>query len=68
VIFLISMANNISLQNALMMYSSRIDEVGHVDEHRDMRLDVDNMTYEVSISFGHVDLCTTAFLSRCLSR
>ncbi|KAK3137999.1 hypothetical protein QOZ80_5AG0363160 [Eleusine coracana subsp. coracana] len=33
-------------QNALVMYRSRIDEVGHVDEHRDMRLDVDNMTYE----------------------
>ncbi|CAN6332000.1 unnamed protein product [Urochloa humidicola] len=34
-------------QNATMMDRSRIHETGHViDEHRDMRLDVDNMTYE----------------------
>nr|AGN92477.1 ring-finger protein 1 [Echinochloa crus-galli] len=34
-------------QNAIVMGRSRIHEVGHVvDEHRDMRLDVDNMTYE----------------------
>ncbi|RLM99707.1 E3 ubiquitin-protein ligase MBR1-like [Panicum miliaceum] len=34
-------------QNATMLDRSRIHEVGHViDEHRDMRLDVDNMTYE----------------------
>jgi hypothetical protein len=36
-----------SVQNATMLDRSRIHEVGHViDEHRDMRLDVDNMTYE----------------------
>ncbi|KAK8457232.1 hypothetical protein SEVIR_3G148300v4 [Setaria viridis] len=34
-------------QNATVMDRSRIHEAGHViDEHRDMRLDVDNMTYE----------------------
>jgi hypothetical protein len=34
-------------QNATMLDRSRIHEVGHViDEHQDMRLDVDNMTYE----------------------
>ncbi|CAN6336804.1 unnamed protein product [Urochloa humidicola] len=34
-------------QNATVMDRSRIHETGHViDEHRDMRLDVDNMTYE----------------------
>uniref|UniRef100_A0A0A9DRR9 RING-type E3 ubiquitin transferase n=1 Tax=Arundo donax TaxID=35708 RepID=A0A0A9DRR9_ARUDO len=34
-------------QNSNMMDRSRISEAGHVmDEHRDMRLDVDNMTYE----------------------
>uniref|UniRef100_A0A0A9FJB6 RING-type E3 ubiquitin transferase n=1 Tax=Arundo donax TaxID=35708 RepID=A0A0A9FJB6_ARUDO len=34
-------------QTATMMDRSRIYEAGHVvDEHRDMRLDVDNMTYE----------------------
>ncbi|XP_062232145.1 probable E3 ubiquitin-protein ligase ZFP1 [Phragmites australis] len=37
----------LSDQNVTMMDRSRIYEAGHVmDEHRDMRLDVDNMTYE----------------------
>lgn len=41
-----------SLQNATMMDHSRIYESGlAIDEHRDMRLDVDNMTYEACISF-----------------
>ncbi|XP_066363996.1 probable E3 ubiquitin-protein ligase ZFP1 isoform X2 [Miscanthus floridulus] len=49
---LINQANNGALrilpyQNATVMNHSRIYESGHViDEHRDMRLDVDNMTYE----------------------
>ncbi|AQK92167.1 C-terminal zinc-finger [Zea mays] len=49
---LINQANNGALrilpyQNATVMDHSRIYEAGHViDEHRDMRLDVDNMTYE----------------------
>jgi E3 ubiquitin-protein ligase RNF38/44 len=51
------LVNAFSLQNALVMYHSRTDEVGHVDEHSDMRLDVDNMTYEVRIFFRNVDLC-----------
>jgi len=34
-------------QNATMLDRSRIHEAGHViDEHRELRLDVDNMTYE----------------------
>jgi len=36
-----------SVQNATMLDRSRIHEAGHViDEHRELRLDVDNMTYE----------------------
>ena len=43
---------DVSVQNATVMDHSRIYEAGHViDEHRDMRLDVDNMTYEACISF-----------------
>ncbi|KAG8069297.1 hypothetical protein GUJ93_ZPchr0005g16042 [Zizania palustris] len=33
-------------QNALPLDPSRLYDAGLVDEHRDMRLDVDNMTYE----------------------
>lgn len=67
-IFLNSIVNDISTQNASVMYHPRIDEVGHDDEHRDMRLDVDNMSYEVRISSGHVDFsCITLFLSLCLA-
>jgi hypothetical protein len=44
------------VQNATLTDRSRIHEAGHIiDEHRDMRLDVDNMTYEVCISFGLVN-------------
>lgn len=44
--------NDVSVQNATVMDHSRIYEAGHIiDEHRDMRLDVDNMTYEACISF-----------------
>jgi hypothetical protein len=33
------------------------------DRHRDMRLDVDNMSYEVKTSFAHFNACLAYILS-----
>jgi len=58
-----------SVQNATMLDRSRIHEAGHViDEHRELRLDVDNMTYEVCLSFGLVNsLCAFFSENVCIS-
>jgi len=52
-----------------MLDRSRIHEAGHViDEHRELRLDVDNMTYEVCLSFGLVNsLCAFFSENVCIS-
>ena len=54
----------LSQQHATIMDFSRLYEVSNsVDEHRDMRLDIDSMTYEVLSSTSSVDSHHTQLLS-----
>jgi len=51
----------LSQQHATIMDFSRLYEVSNsVDEHRDMRLDIDSMTYEVLCAASSVDLHHTS--------